>query len=65
MNVQTPKPPDYNYTGVEAVEVVAFSCLEWGIAAREINLAVNPSIIYVLLLLISLVKILAIDLVNT
>ena len=32
-----------NYTGVEAVEVVAFSCIEWGITAREINLAVNPS----------------------
>ena len=32
-----------NYTGVEAVEVVAFSCLEWEITAREINLAVNPS----------------------
>ena len=36
-----------NYTGVEAVEVVAFSCLEWGIAAREINLAVNPSNLHV------------------
>ena len=36
-----------NYTGVEAVEVVAFSCLEWGITAREINLAVNPSNLHV------------------
>ena len=33
--------------GVEAVEVVAFSCLEWGITAREINLAVNPSNLHV------------------
>ena len=32
-----------NYTGVEAVEVVAFTCLEWGMTTREINLAVNPS----------------------
>ena len=36
-----------NYTGVEAVEVVSFSCLEWGITAREINLAVNPSNLHV------------------
>ena len=26
-----------NYTGVEAVEVVAFTCPEWGIAVREID----------------------------
>ena len=32
-----------NYTGVEAVEVVPFSCLEWGTTAREINLAVNQA----------------------
>ena len=30
-----------NYTGVEAVEVVSFSCLEWGMTTREIKLAVN------------------------
>ena len=36
-----------NYTGVEAVEVVAFSCLEWEITARDINLAVNPSNLHV------------------
>ena len=36
-----------NYTCVEAVEVVAFSCIEWGITAREINLAVNPSNLHV------------------
>ena len=36
-----------NYTGVEAVEVVAFSCLEWGITIREINLEVNPSNLHV------------------
>ena len=36
-----------NYTGVEVVEVVAFSCIEWGITAREINLAINPSNLHV------------------
>ena len=36
-----------NHTGVEAVEVVAFSCLEWGMTTREINLAVNPSNLHV------------------
>ena len=32
-----------NYTGVEAVEVVEFTCPEWGMTIREITLAVNPS----------------------
>ena len=32
-----------NYTGVEAVEVVTFSCIEWGMTTREIILAINPS----------------------
>ena len=36
-----------NYTGVEAVEVVSFSCLEWGLTTRDINLAVNPSNLFV------------------
>ena len=37
-----------NYTGVEAVEVVAFSCLEWEIAADEITLAINPSNLFII-----------------
>ena len=32
-----------NYTGVEAVDVVAFTCPEWGMTIREITLEVNPS----------------------
>ena len=37
-----------NYTGVEAVEVVAFTCPEWGMTIREITLAVNPSNLFVI-----------------
>ena len=36
-----------NYTGVEAAEVVAFSCLEWEIAADEITLAIDPRTLFV------------------
>ena len=37
-----------NYTGVEAVEVVAFTCPEWGMTTREITLEVNPSNLFVI-----------------